>query len=127
MAGKAAFVVGQRRFVQTMRKAGADLDELKDVNRQAAHVAMQVARGITPRGPTGRLAKSTRAGATRKAGVIRAGRKSIPYAGVINYGWPRRHIGGQLYLNNAVKQTEPVWTALYETYVRKTVSQIKGA
>ena len=39
MAAKAAYVVGQKRFVQTMRKAGADMKELKDVNRQAADIA----------------------------------------------------------------------------------------
>ena len=38
MASKALYVVGQRRFVQTMRKAGADMDELKDVNAAAARI-----------------------------------------------------------------------------------------
>ena len=28
MAGKALMVVGQKRFVQTMRKAGADMESL---------------------------------------------------------------------------------------------------
>ena len=36
MADKALYVVGQKRFVATMRKAGADLKQLKEVNRQAA-------------------------------------------------------------------------------------------
>ena len=33
MAATAAYVVGQKRFVSTMRKAGADMKELKEVNR----------------------------------------------------------------------------------------------
>ena len=36
--GKALMVVGQKRFVQTMRKAGADMDDLKEVNREAAQI-----------------------------------------------------------------------------------------
>ena len=80
-------VVGQKRFVSTMRRAGADMKELKEVNRQAAGIALPAVQARTPRGKTGKLARTVRAGATQKAGVIRAGRKAVPYAGVINYGW----------------------------------------
>lgn len=83
MAATAAYVVGQKRFVSTMRKAGADMKELKEVNRQAANIALPAVRNLAPRGKNGRLASSIRVGATQKAGVIRAGRKSVPYAGVI--------------------------------------------
>ena len=83
-------VVGQKRFVSTMRRAGADMKELKEVNRQAAGIALPAVQARTPRGKTGKLARTVRAGATQKAGVIRAGRKAVPYAGVINYGWAPR-------------------------------------
>lgn len=125
MASKALYVVGQRRFVQTMRKAGADMDELKDVNAAAARIALPAVQSLAPR-RTGRLAGSVRAGATKRAGVIRAGRKSVPYAGVINYGWPKRHITGRMFANNGVAQTEPAWTKLYEDFIKKTMSQVKG-
>ena len=88
MADKALMVVGQKRFVQTMRKAGADMDDLKEVNRAAAQIALPAVRNLAPRGKTGRLAGSLRVGATKRAGVIRAGRKAVPYAGPVNYGWP---------------------------------------
>lgn len=125
MASKALYVVGQRRFVATMRKAGADMDELKDVNSQAARVALPAVQSLVPR-RTGTLAGSIRAGATKRAGVVRAGRKSVPYAGVINYGWPARHITGRLFANNGVARTEPTWAKLYEQFVKKTMSQVKG-
>lgn len=127
MAAKAAYVVGQKRFVQTMRKAGADMKELKDVNRQAADIALPAVRSLAPRGKTGRLASSVRAGATQKAGVIRAGRKSVPYAGVINYGWPARRIKPRLFVNNGVASTEGAWQRLYKQFIDRTMSQIKGA
>lgn len=127
MAAKAAYVVGQKRFVQTMRKAGADMQELKDVNRQAADIALPAVRTLTPRGKSGKLAVSIRVGATQKAGVIRAGRKSVPYAGAINYGWPKRGIKPRLFVNQGVAGTEGAWRRVYKQFIDKTMSQIKGA
>lgn len=127
MAAKAAYVVGQKRFVQTMRKAGADMKELKDVNRQAANIALPAVRTLTPRGKSGKLAVSIRVGATQKAGVIRAGRKSAPHAGVINYGWPKRGIKPRLFVNQGVAGTENAWQRVYKQFIDKTMSQIKGA
>lgn len=127
MADKALYVVGQKRFVQTMRKAGADMQELKEVNRRAADIAKPEAAARAPRGKTGRLAGSIRAGATQKAGIIRAGRKTVPYAGPINYGWPARNIRPRTFVNDAVASTESQWAKEYETFVKKTMNQIKGA
>ena len=100
MADKALMVVGQKRFVRTMRKAGADMEELKEVNRQAAQIALPAVRTLVPHGKTGKLAGNLRVSATKRAGVIRAGRKAAPYAGPINYGWPKRHIRPRLFVNN---------------------------
>lgn len=127
MADKALYVVGQKRFVQTMRKAGADMKELKEVNRRAADIAKPEAVARAPRGRTGKLAGSIRVGATQKAGIIRAGRKTVPYAGPINYGWPARHIKPRTFVNDAVTSTEGQWAKEYEQFVKKTMNQIKGA
>lgn len=126
MAGKALMVVGQKRFVQTMRKAGADMDDLKEVNREAAQIALPAVRNLAPRGKTGRLAGSLRVGATKRAGVIRAGRKAVPYAGPINYGWPKRHIRPRLFVNNGVASTESQWQKVYQAFIDKTLNQVKG-
>ena len=88
MADKALYIVGQNRFLQTLRKAG---------DASAARVALPAVRSRTPVGRTGRLAGSVRAGATQKAGVIRAGSKAVRYAGVVNYGWPARGIRPRLF------------------------------
>lgn len=127
MADKALYVVGQKRFVQTMRKAGADMQELKEVNRRAADIAKPEAVARAPRGKTGKLAGSIRVGATQKAGIIRAGRKTVLYAGPINYGWPARHIKPRTFVNDAVAGTEAQWAKEYEQFVKKTMNQIKGA
>ena len=126
MAGKALMVVGQKRFIQTMRKAGADMDDLKEVNREAAQIALPAVRNLTPRGKTGRLAGSLRVGATQRAGVIRAGSKAVPYAGPINYGWPARRIKPRLFVNNGVASTEGQWQKVYKDFIDKTMNQVKG-
>lgn len=126
MTTKALYIVGQRRFVQTMRKAGADLDELKAVNRQAAQIALPAVTGRTPV-RTGKLKRSIRVGATRRAGVIRAGGKAVPYAGPLNYGWPAHHITPRLFVNNGVATSENAWMRVYEQFVEQTMKQVKGA
>ena len=110
-----------------MRKAGADMKELKEVNRQAANIALPAVRHPAPRGKHGRLASSIRVGATQAAGVIRAGRKSVPYAGVINYGWPARRIKPRLFVNNGVASTEGAWQRVYRQFIDKTLNEVKGA
>lgn len=126
MTDKAAYVVGQKRFVQTMRKAGADMKELKGVNRQAADIALPAVQRLAPR-RTGRLAASIRAGATQKAGVIRAGRKTVPYAGPVNYGWPKHGIRPRLFVNQGVAGSESAWSRVYADFIDKTIRQVKGA
>ena len=76
---------------------------------------------------TTKAAASLRTGATRRAGVIRAGRKAVPYAGPINYGWPAHHISPRLFVNTGVAQSEPQWQRLYLDFINRTLSQIQGA
>ena len=51
----------------------------------------------------------------------------MPYAGPINYGWPARNIRPRTFVNDAVASTESQWAKEYETFVKKTMNQIKGA
>lgn len=123
-------VKGARELAKALRQAGADMQDLKDANRRAADIVAPAAKAKAPR-RTGRLAASVRAGATQKAGVVRAGRKSVPYAGSINYGWPKRHIKATLFINKAAKATEPQWTEAYRAAVERIIqdiySQTQGA
>lgn len=114
---------GARELAKGLRKAGADMKDLRAVNRQAAQVVVPEAKTLVPR-RSGRLANSIRAGATQKAGVVRAGSKRIPYAGPINYGWPKRHIKPTRFMNQAAKNTEPEWTKLYRDAVQQIIDRI---
>ena len=82
------------------------------------------AKALAPQ-RSGRLAKSIRAGATQKAGVVRAGNNGkVKYAGVINYGWPKHNIKATMFANKAAKNTEPQWTQLYADAVQKIINRI---
>lgn len=119
-------VDGARQLRRTMRKADMDLQELKDTH---ARVAALVAGRSRPAAPerSGRLAASIRPGATKTSAIVRAGRKSIPYAGPIHWGWPARNITAQPFLVDAAKDSEPAWLAVYNQAVEKIIGQIEGA
>lgn len=115
---------GASELARGLRKAGVDMKDLRQVNKEAAQIVVPEAKGLAPKGTTGRLAASVRAGATQKAGVVRVGSKRVPYAGVINYGWPKHNIKPTLFANRAAKNTEPQWTKLYADAVQKIIDRI---
>ena len=119
-------VRGARELRRTMRRAGADMTELKAVHREAGSIVDHRARGNAPR-RTGRLAASERVGATQTASIIRAGYKRTPYAGPIHWGWPARHITAQPWITEAAQATEPLWTARFQQAIERILDKIKGA
>ena len=118
-------VEGGRRLRSSLKKAGVDMKRLSAINRKAATMVANAARPATPR-LTGRLAASVRAGATQRAGIVRAGRKTLPYAGPIHWGWPRRGIRPQPWIANTASATEGAWVPLYERHMKEIVKDVKG-
>lgn len=120
-----ARVEGGRELRRTLRKAGLDMKNLTAVNKRAAATVVRAALPATPR-RGGALAQSVRAGATQRAGIVRAGRKAMPYAGPIHWGWPARGIAPQPWLMTAAKATEPVWFRQYENEIKDLLKSVKG-
>lgn len=114
---------GASELARGLKKAGADMKDLRQVNKEAAQIVVPEAKSLAPH-KSGKLAESVRAGATQKAGVVRAGSKRVPYAGVINYGWPGHNIKPTHFANQAAKNTEPQWTQLYADAVQKIINRI---
>lgn len=117
-------VVGARELRAAMRRAGHDLADLKDVNADVAQLASRQARTDAPR-LTGRLAGTVRPGATQSAAILRAGGRSVPYAAVIHWGWPARHIAPHPFLVQAAEETEPSWLALYRRAVDELLARVE--
>lgn len=119
-------VDGARELRASLKKAGADLDDLKDANAQ---VASTVALATASRAPnrTGRLAGSVRGNRAASSAVIKVGRASLPYAGVVHWGWPARHIEAQPFAVDAAHDTEPAWTETYFRAIEAIVNKVRGA
>jgi phage gpG-like protein len=118
-------IEGASKLARTLKKAGADMKDLRAENKKAAQVVVNPAKSGAPK-VSGKLAKSIRAGATQKAGVIRAGSKSIPYAPIHEFGWTTRGIPAKHYVTGAAHSTEPVWTAIYEDAITRLINGIEG-
>ena len=121
---------------RTLKQSGIDLKQLRDANREAARSILPIAIGMAPVGtpppphwnvpPPGRLKASLRVAATNRAGIVRAGRKSVPYAGVIHWGWPARHITPHPWIMRAAQENEAVWMAVYMHHIDDILDQIEG-
>lgn len=118
-------IEGARELRKQLRAAGDNLEDLKAANQRAADIAASEARRRAPK-LTGALAGDIRTSGTKTAGIIRAGRKKIPYAGPIHWGWPARGIEARPYITEGAQQTESIWVPIYEALLDKELSKIKG-
>ena len=123
-------VKGATELQKTLREAGADIEELRKVNEAAAEVVMRKSERLAPV-LTGKLKQTLRVGATKRAGIVRAGnnRKTetgVPYAGPIHWGWPKRGIVANPFMVDAAHLTESQWTELFIKHAEDTLGHVKG-
>lgn len=93
-------VDGAKELRTAMKRMSADLGDLTRLNKEVAGIVASDARGRAPN-LTGALSRSVRPGSNKKAGYVTAGRKLVPYAGPIHFGWPRRNIEPNTFLYDA--------------------------
>lgn len=111
---------GATSFRRTLSSAQDEINDLRDIHRQAGDIILAAARA--PR-RTGRLASSARITVTAKAARISYG---VAYAAPIHWGWSSRNITPQPWLVDAAKSTESQWVKSYEKHVDGTLGKIKG-
>ena len=124
--GPAVEVEGLRTLRRTLKAAGVSLQDLKEAHAAVAAVVVRNAMPDAPR-RTGALALSTRGSGQAGAAVVRAGRASVPYAGPIHWGWPKRHIKAQPWLYEAAQDSQDQWTGLYLRALQHIIDTIEGA
>jgi hypothetical protein len=103
-------IVNQRKLEKALRAIGKDaVDDLKKAHLESAKIVERAARPKVPvrsgsssvvsgkpywpssRSTSGGSLKGTlRSGASSRAGVVRIGKKLVPYAGPVHFGWPSR-------------------------------------
>lgn len=119
-------VRGARELRRTLRRAGQDVRQVKQLHTEVAGIVASAARPKTPH-RTGRLASTVRPGATQTASIVRAGFARVPYGPPIHWGWPARHIKAQPWLTQAAQASEPRWFAVFSAGVERLLDKIKGA
>jgi hypothetical protein len=101
-------VVGQRELQKVLRGLGDDaVNDIKKAHAAAAKIVEGTAKLLVPRHgsrsvisgrpywytPThasGQMAGTIRSSGQRRGGFVRAGKKLVPYAGPVHFGWPSR-------------------------------------
>ncbi|WP_246817189.1 hypothetical protein [Corynebacterium sp. HMSC06C06] len=131
-------VDGARELRRALKQAGLDLkDDIKDAHKSVANTVISRARTLVPVAPTsmtsatpGLLRDSLRAAGTQTAAIARGGKKKVPYANPIHWGWHRRNIKPTLFLTRAASETEPTWVKEYKknstTFSTKSLTQRMG-
>lgn len=124
-SGPLVRVDGARELRRTLKAAGDDLEDLRKVNATIARYVSLRAAAMAPR-RSGRLAGSVRGSNAKTSATVRVGGASVPYAGPIHWGWPRRHISAQPFAVDAAHTTEPTWTAYYLREVERIIGTVHG-
>ena len=118
-------VVGGRELRASLKRAGVDVQDLKDAHRAVAELVDSRAAPNAPR-RTGRLASSQRPAGTQGAAIVRAGGARVPYGPPIHWGWPDRNIRAQPWILDAAEATEDAWTGTYLQAIEAIVNSIEG-
>ena len=118
-------VDGLAQLKRTMKAAGADLQDLRDVHGAAARYVAMRAAAMAPK-RSGRLAGTVRGSCAQTSATVRAGYASVPYAQPIHWGWPRHGIAANPFLSAAATSTESTWIKWYEAKIVQIVDKIEG-
>jgi hypothetical protein len=119
-------VTGAKELRRTLKQAGEDLGDLKDVNRRVGDLVISAARPHIPI-RSGALAGSVRAASAAAKVTIRAGSARLPYAGPIHWGWPAHHIRPNPFLSDAATRTEDTWVGYYFDELQAVINKVEGA
>ncbi len=108
-------VEGLNLLLRNLRKVSKEYPkQVKEINRRVVEPVVKVAQRRAPV-RSSLLRSSIRPSSTQKVGSVSAGKASIPYAGVIHYGWPAHNIQGDPFLTDALDSTE---NQVYDEYER---------
>lgn len=124
MAQPAIKVEGAAELAKRLRRAGdKELQaELKEAWREAADEVLSAVRGPNK---SGALMGSVRSTATLRSGRVAAGKKSVPYAGPIHWGWPARGIAANTFLLDALDMRETRAIDVVTEHVEKIAAKVQ--
>jgi hypothetical protein len=113
-------VTGVGHLTLALLETTAEVSDLSGAFRAIAARYSRLARGFAP-AITGKLKGSIRAKSGPLYASVRAGNKDVPYAAVINYGWPKHNIEAQHFLQRADTAIRPVLRAEIDKAIKEII------
>lgn len=115
-------IQGVKEVTDSLNKLARDLQSNIELNKELSTTLSQKASAMAPV-LTGALASSVKGNPSAEKAQILAGSAAVPYAGVIEYGWPDRNIKAQPYLNPAVNDNMGYIIEKYNDSIQKAIKQ----
>ncbi len=115
-------IEGVKQVQDTLNKLERDLESNLELNKELSSTLSQKASAVAPR-LTGALASSVVGNPTAEKAQIVAGSEAVPYAGVIEYGWPSRNIKPQPYLVPTVYKNMGYIVEKYNESIQKAIKK----
>lgn len=116
-------VEGLLEVQRQLAKLGKDAkNDMKPAHQKAAEIVVLGAKKYVPV-RTGALSESLRAYARQRAGVVRVGSLSVPYAGPIHFGWPMRRIKPNPFIYEAADERRREIAALYAERMEELIAK----
>ena len=115
-------VTGIRDLNRALKGVGDDFEDLKDANALLGQLVANRATALVPI-RSGKLQSSIKTNRAKNKVTISAGRASVPYAGVIEYGWGKRGIKARPYLNKAVNEKKGEIKEKYEENIKNIIKK----
>jgi len=113
---------GLKEVASSLDKIEKGIRENLELNKELSSNLAQKASAMAPK-LTGALASSVVGNPSSERAQIVAGSAAVPYAGVIEYGWPARNIQPQPYLNKTVNDNLGYIIEKYEDSIKDIVKK----
>ena len=115
-------ITGVKEVTDSLDKLSRDLKSNIELNKELSTTLSQKASALAPR-LTGALASSVQGNPSAEKAQILAGSAAVPYAGVIEYGWPAKNKEARPYLNPAVQNNMGYIIEKYNDSIKKAIKQ----
>lgn len=115
-------VEGLRDLTRSLEAMGVDVVDIKNAFGSIAAKAASLASSFAPR-KSGALQASIKGNRAKNAAIVKAGSARVPYAGAINYGWPRRNIPAAGFMQKADDQMRPHVAHDLEVAIERLIAQ----
>jgi len=119
---EAITIQGIKEVTDSLKKLGKDLESNIELNKELSTTLAQKASALAPR-LTGALASSVVGNPSAEKAQILAGSAAVPYAGVIEYGWPAKNKQARPYLTPAVNNNMGYIIEKYNDSIKKAIQK----